>query len=69
VEVWEPDILADTRGEAFYAADGLRDAALDLLRAAAPTLTELRALCGRRWVDGHARRLATLGLADLVAAG
>ena len=68
VEVWEPGILADTRGEAFYAAEGLRDASLDLLRAASPTLTELRALCGRRWVEGHARRLATLGLADLVVA-
>ncbi len=69
VEVWEPDILADPQGEAFYAAEGLRDAALDLLRATTPTLTELRALCGRRWTAGHARRLATIGLADLVAAG
>ncbi|MBK9304987.1 MAG: hypothetical protein IPM94_14220 [bacterium] len=68
VEVWGPASSPTRAATAFYAAEGLRDASLDLLRAASPTLTELRALCGRRWVEGHVRRLATLGLADLVGA-
>lgn len=65
VEVWEPDVLADPRRDAFYPADGLTAASLELLRAGPATLARLTGLCGRRWMARHARRLAALDLVRL----
>jgi hypothetical protein len=66
VEVWEPDVLADLTRQRFWAAEGLRDSALDLFRyGAEPTLTELEACCGRDWIDFHVRRLHLLGVLEL----
>ncbi len=65
IEIWDPGVLADRDRDAFYDAEGLTDAALDLLRGRRPTLAELNDDCGRRWVGFHARRLFLLGLAEL----
>ena len=51
--------------DAFYPAAGLGDASLDLLRAGPSTLDRLTGLCGRRWMEKHARRLVALDLAGL----
>ncbi len=64
--VWEPGILVDRTGEAFYDADGLREEHLDLLRGERPaTLSGLVEACGERWVLRHVLRLYQLGLVDL----
>jgi len=65
LEVWDPDILVDLDHDAFYGAEGLTEAGLDLLRGLQPTLSELCDVCGRKWVGFHARRLYLLGLAEL----
>ena len=65
LEVWDPDILVDLDHDAFYGAEGLTETGLDLLRGLQPTLAELVAACGRRWVGFHGRRLFLLGLAEL----
>lgn len=65
LEVWDPDILVDLDHDAFYGAEGLTETGLDLLRGLQPTLSELCASCGRKWVGFHGRRLFLLGLAEL----
>jgi len=66
VEVWPGDVLADLTEDRFYAADGIRDEDLDILRDGCPTLAELTMHHGNAWVEYHGLRLCLLGMARLV---
>jgi hypothetical protein len=64
-EIWAESVLVDLETERFYAADGLREADLALIREEQPTLAELRARHGTDWVRRHVLRICLLGLARL----
>ena len=66
-EVWPGDVLADLDADRFFPAAGLRDDDLEILRAASPTLAQLRDHHGEAWVAFHGLRLFLLGIARLGA--
>jgi len=64
-EVWAETVLVDLETERFYAAEGLREADLALIREEQPTLADLCEKYGVDWVRHHVLRICLLGLARL----
>lgn len=65
VKLWEPDILADLPSQKFYAAEGLSDTALSLLKVpGGVSVNSLYDLFGAKWVSFHGTRLYMLGLLE-----
>lgn len=66
VEVWPGDVLVDHSDDRFYAAHGLAEPDLALLRGRSPTLASLADARGQAWVQTQVLRLCLLGVARLV---
>ncbi len=65
VKLWGSGILADLSRQKFYSAEGLSDAALNLLKVpGGVSVSSLYDLFGSKWISFHGARLYMLGLLE-----
>jgi len=65
VKIWGSGILADLSRQKFYSAEGLSDAALNLLKVpGGVSVSSMYDLFGSKWISFHGARLYMLGLLE-----